>query len=342
MSITLRTNKATALTYNEMDKNLSQYYYSSSVDNNTTEIRLYLTGSTSLGAGFEPRYDTITGYQILGPGDSAQTVKPTFGTFTVTGIGSNVLGGALNNVIGSCSSIVGGSNNTISGSFGFIGGGNNNIVSSSCGVVIGGRNNCATNVFGTVVGGESNNAQGEYSYIGNGFNNIICGDVSTIIGGQCNTILDQYSTIAGGRDNCITHKCSVIVGGQSNTITEHWSTVGGGTTNTIETRYATIGGGATNCINSSGTYGGILAGQNNLVAHGSSFIIGTNIGTKANCTTYVNNLHVTGSTTTNAILELSRRETTPSPATEGMIIASGSAGSSKLYYYDGSTWNALF
>ena len=27
---------------------------------------------------------------------------------------------------------------------------------------------------------------------------------------------------------------------------------------------------------------------------------------------------------------------------EGMIMSSGSAGSSKLYYYDGSSWNALF
>ena len=54
------------------------------------------------------------------------------------------------------------------------------------------------------------------------------------------------------------------------------------------------------------------------------------------------NIHITGSTTNDGILKISRRETTPSPAKEGMIIESGSAGSSKLYYYDGSSWNALF
>jgi hypothetical protein len=41
------------------------------------------------------------------------------------------------------------------------------------------------------------------------------------------------------------------------------------------------------------------------------------------------------------ILQLEVRTTTPTPA-EGMIIASGSVGASVLYYYDGSTWNALF
>ena len=48
-----------------------------------------------------------------------------------------------------------------------------------------------------------------------------------------------------------------------------------------------------------------------------------------------------GSTTANAILQLTRRTTNPTPAVEGMVIASGSAGSSKLYYFNGSTWNAL-
>ena len=55
----------------------------------------------------------------------------------------------------------------------------------------------------------------------------------------------------------------------------------------------------------------------------------------------MNNVHITGSTTTDGILQLSRRDTTPS-GVEGMVIASGSAGASKLYYFNGSTWNALF
>jgi hypothetical protein len=52
-------------------------------------------------------------------------------------------------------------------------------------------------------------------------------------------------------------------------------------------------------------------------------------------------LDVSGSTRINDILLLQRRTTTPTPV-EGMIIASGSAGASVLYYYNGTTWNALF
>ena len=53
------------------------------------------------------------------------------------------------------------------------------------------------------------------------------------------------------------------------------------------------------------------------------------------------NTTVTGSLTVKDIIQLERRTTTPTPA-EGMIIASGSAGASVLYYYNGTTWNALF
>jgi hypothetical protein len=52
-------------------------------------------------------------------------------------------------------------------------------------------------------------------------------------------------------------------------------------------------------------------------------------------------VEITGSLNIKDILQLDRRTTTPTPV-EGMIIASGSAGSSKLYYYNGSSWNALF
>jgi len=41
-------------------------------------------------------------------------------------------------------------------------------------------------------------------------------------------------------------------------------------------------------------------------------------------------------------LTIRPRITTPSSPIEGMIIASGSAGASKLYYYNGINWNALF
>jgi hypothetical protein len=45
-----------------------------------------------------------------------------------------------------------------------------------------------------------------------------------------------------------------------------------------------------------------------------------------------------GSLTLPNLLQLPVRSTNPGTPVEGMIMASGSAGSSKLYYYDGTTW----
>lgn len=63
MSITLRTNKNQGLTLDEMDINLTSYYYSSSVridNNNNKYLRLHYTGSQSLGSGqYIPRFDEI-------------------------------------------------------------------------------------------------------------------------------------------------------------------------------------------------------------------------------------------------------------------------------------------
>ena len=46
--ITLRTIKGTALTYDEMDRNLSQYFFSSSLHGSGAELRLHYTGSNNL------------------------------------------------------------------------------------------------------------------------------------------------------------------------------------------------------------------------------------------------------------------------------------------------------
>jgi hypothetical protein len=44
----------------------------------------------------------------------------------------------------------------------------------------------------------------------------------------------------------------------------------------------------------------------------------------------------------NNLVKLTVRSTNPPAPQEGMIMASGSAGSSVLYYYNGTSWNALF
>jgi formyltetrahydrofolate hydrolase len=74
-----------------------------------------------------------------------------------------------------------------------------------------------------------------------------------------------------------------------------------------------------------GSHSGILGGVSNTVTHNCSFIIGSNLTSDKACTTFMNNVHITGSTTANGILQLSRRDTTPT-GVEGMVIASGSAG----------------
>lgn len=70
---------------------------------------------------------------------------------------------------------------------------------------------------------------------------------------------------------------------------------------------------------------------------------GVSLGTNINNTHFITgSTAITGSVTIDSILRLQRRTTTPATPQEGMIIASGSAGASVLYYYNGSTWNALF
>lgn len=53
--VTLRVEKASALTYNEMDQNFSSFFYSASAItvNGANKLRLYYTGSNSLDSGFE-------------------------------------------------------------------------------------------------------------------------------------------------------------------------------------------------------------------------------------------------------------------------------------------------
>jgi hypothetical protein len=89
-----------------------------------------------------------------------------------------------------------------------------------------------------------------------------------------------------------------------------------------------------------------VQGQYNISSSAESvFIIGngTSDGSRSNLIfASGSEFQITGSLNVKDIIQLERRTTTPSPALEGMIISSGSAGSSVLYYYNGSTWNALF
>ena len=67
MSIVLRTNKGSALTYDEMDRNQSQFFYSSSKSPDGSRLRLHYTGSDNL--------DTTEDY---GPSRYHEIAFPTF------------------------------------------------------------------------------------------------------------------------------------------------------------------------------------------------------------------------------------------------------------------------
>jgi hypothetical protein len=54
------------------------------------------------------------------------------------------------------------------------------------------------------------------------------------------------------------------------------------------------------------------------------------------------NFDTDGTLTIPDLLQLPVRTTDPISPVEGGIMASGSAGSSVLYYYNGTSWNALF
>lgn len=112
MSIILRTLKGSALTYEEMDRNLSQYFYSSSIHDSGTELRLHYTGSDSLDTATEDygpdRYHSVT----LGSGGSGGVTRIIAGTGVtispVSGVGNvtiNASGAAGNNPGGSVGSI---------------------------------------------------------------------------------------------------------------------------------------------------------------------------------------------------------------------------------------------
>ena len=121
MSIILRTLKGSALTYEEMDRNMSQYFYSSSVHNSGTALRLHYTGSNSLDTPSEDygpdRYQTVA---IGGSGGGVTRIKQGTG-ITIspsTGVGVvtiNATGGGGGTPGGSDGSVQFNSNNTAFG-----------------------------------------------------------------------------------------------------------------------------------------------------------------------------------------------------------------------------------
>ena len=173
--------------------------------------------------------------------------------------------------------IIGGEDNLIVGatnSDSFIGGGNNNIINSSNSSFIGGgQDNCIyISNFSTILGGIQNTSSN--------------GGSNSILGGTNNTLITNYGFIGNGYNNHIqgaTNAMNAIVSGRNNTITSSFG-------ESYDVNF--IGGGRDNTI--SGSRSSILGGENNRIDHIDSFIIGSNLTSSADCTTFMNNLVVEG------------------------------------------------
>lgn len=105
-------------------------------------------------------------------------------------------------------------------------------------------------------------------------------------------LLSSVLTIEG--NNTVTGAWSQVLGGYNNDVDGGGSTVLNGENNDIAADFAFIINGINNTILSGGEYGGILGGQNNILNHENSFILGSNIISHAANLTYTNNLSVLG------------------------------------------------
>jgi hypothetical protein len=218
--------------------------------------------------------------------------------------------------------IVNGDCNVISGSgcSTIIGGTNNKLTHTRSSIIGGGNSNCIEGIFSgnvihlighSIVGGQHNRISGSsnanntnwWSIIGGGEYNKLYQTGCSIIGaGHCNRVLGNSATfvngnkeyrensIVGGRCNdIIDERNSHIVGGACNKI------IGDSTQNTtLQGSGNIIGAGHCNVITGS-CCSAILGGKNNCLKHDNSFIIGSCITSNAACTTFVNNLCISGS-----------------------------------------------
>ncbi len=89
MSIVLRTNKGSALTYDEMDRNQSQFFYSSSLVDDGATLRLHYTGSDNL--------DITEGLQVVDYGPTRYQDIP-FPQFDVSNIPQSNVAGQANEI----------------------------------------------------------------------------------------------------------------------------------------------------------------------------------------------------------------------------------------------------
>ena len=228
-----------------------------SYDGTTGQIFKMNTASIDDGDG---------GNEVYKTGSSTSNIIPSnFGTYENTGTNSTIASGDLNKITSACSFIGGGILNTASSARDIIAGGCKNTISSTYGQnqIGGGRCNTITGPQGGnmhILAGINNTVSGCY----NSFNGIVAG--------SNNTISSEYAT---GQNQ--------IIGGNNNTISGYGSD------------HSTIKAGCNNQIISS-AHSHIIGGNTSNISNFTcAFIVGSNIIASSVCTTFVNNLTVSGS-----------------------------------------------
>ena len=269
------------------------------------------------------------------------------------------IGAGLNNTGSArCGFIGGGENNSMThgGNNAIVGGCNNCVSGSTNSSILAGFNNCIglsetftlpcvtdpqPAAYSAIGAGKDNCMLHYYSFIGAGSDNVIDNIYGFIGAGRNNCIKfdtqgfanPSDSFIGSGRNNCVFGDKSVIVGGEQNRAYGADNGIVGGLCNTTFGLYSFIGAGNNNCISGSIVgHSGIVGGCANHVCHNETFIVGSNITSSAHCTTFVNNLTISGSQSDNGIMTLKRFETTPTNLGAGSIFHSGSAGAGCLYF----------
>ena len=234
------------------------------------------------------------------------------------------IGAGLSNTgSASCGFIGGGENNSMThgGNNAIVGGCNNCVSGSTHSSILGGFNNCVglsetftlpcvtdpqPAAFSAIGAGKNNCMLYYYSFIGAGSDNVIDNIYGFIGAGRNNCIKfdtqglanPSDSFIGSGRYNCVFGEQSVIVGGQQNKAYGGNNGIVGGLCNTTFGLYSFIGAGHNNTISgSSDNYSGIVGGKENHISHSNSFIVGSNISSSIDCTTFMNNGVITGSLT---------------------------------------------
>ena len=196
------------------------------------------------------------------------------GNISATGyIYGNIFNPSIPAAAGISSSVQFNSNGALSGDPGFT------FIENLSAIVVG-QGNSTTGLQTSILGGQNNSATGNTGFIGGGTNNANIGSTGGVIGGgKENSEQGDYGFIGGGRSNTANDTYAVTVGGYDNSNSGLASFIGGGQCNVI----------------TNGTQNnGILGGNNNLIQHDNSFIIGNNLRSLSSNYTYVNHIEVDG------------------------------------------------